>query len=368
MHICYLINTLAPAGAEKMLLNIVRHSSNENDVSFTVCFMGRDETLLSDFEDAGARVVSFNAEILFPYDPLALCKMFQFFRREPIDILHTHLPSVHWIGRLIGRLAGIDCIVSTHHNLPDNYSTFSRFTERMTRSFDTVTIAVSKGVRNAFTEISDDRWRVIYNGINVDGFNADVNRADPNPIESQYQIGQKDLVFLNVARYSPQKAQIDLVRAMEQVLTAIPDSKLLLVGWGDEIDDIDREISDHGLEKQVFTTGRVPTVHEYYAIADVFVLSSRIEGFGVVLLEAMAAGLPVIATNIPGVDEVVTNGLSGCLVPPGEPDRLAEAMISMQSEKRRKLYGMRGREHAARKFDIENTVDSHLKLYREIFR
>ena len=365
MNVCYLITTLAPAGAENLLLDIVRHTPPEDDISYTVCFMGRDDTLEREFEDAGARVVDFNAEILFPYDPRALSRMYRFFRREPIDILHAHLPSMHWIGRSIGRLAGISCIVSTHHNLPDNYGDFSRATERLTRPLDSVTVAVSEGVREAFGG-TEDGWRVIHNGIEVDRFAETVAEIDPTGVARKFDFDRDALVFLNVARYSPQKAQVDLVRAMERVAPEVPGAALLLVGWGDCEEEIGREIRRRNLEDRVFLTGRVGTVHEYYALADVFVLPSRIEGFGIVLLEAMAAGLPAIATDIPGVNEVVRDGDSGILVRPADPDGLAEAMISMRSAGHRKRFGSRGRERVARHFDVRNTVESHRDLYRNI--
>jgi hypothetical protein len=113
MKICFLINQLAPGGAPTLLLNIVTHTDADANIDYTVCFIEGDDTLVSDFENAGARVVDFGAA--FKFDPRALTRLARFFRREEFDVLHAHLIYSHTLGRVFGRLGGIETIVSTQH-------------------------------------------------------------------------------------------------------------------------------------------------------------------------------------------------------------------------------------------------------------
>src|SRR5699024_6448176 len=106
----------------------------------------------------------------------------------------------------------------------------------------------------------------------------------------------------------------------------------------------------------------------YFAAADAFVFPSERESFGIVLLEAMAAKLPIVATDIPGPREVVVDGENGLLVPPGATEELVKAMVEFQSESRRREFGQRGYNHVLNDFNIEQTVSSYLELYEELLR
>lgn len=125
-------------------------------------------------------------------------------------------------------------------------------------------------------------------------------------------------------------------------------------------------IATRGLENFISVPGRVDTIHEYYAIADVFVSSSVGEGLPIVLLEAMAAELPVIATDIPGVREVVLDGETGILVPPNTPGSLAVAMQDCRNPKLRRRYGKAGADWVSEAFHIKDTARAYCSLYKSL--
>ncbi len=369
MKVCYLINQLAPGGAPTLLLDIVTHTDADAAIDYTICFIEGDDTLAADFETAGARVVDFGAE--FKFDPRALWRLARFFRREEFDVLHAHLPYSQTLGRMFGRLGGIEVLVSTQHSVPENYHPITGALERATRPLDTKTVAISEGVERAFTESFHQyepgqrgQWCTIYNGVDVTGFNAQVKAANAG-LESRYGLGDEP-VFLNVGRYVPAKAQHDLIAAMDRVVRDCSDAQLFIVGWGALEDELTAAIDDYGLSANVTLTGRVPPadIHAYYALADVFVSSSVIEGLPIATLEAMASELPIVATDIPGMRGVIEDGITGLLVPSNDPERLAAAMIRATTTEI--PLGANGYERAAATFDIRKTASSHVQLYREL--
>ncbi|WP_394353563.1 glycosyltransferase [Halosimplex rubrum] len=129
-----------------------------------------------------------------------------------------------------------------------------------------------------------------------------------------------------------------------------------MVGWGPREDRLRDRIRQRGLGDAVTVTGRVPSVHEYYALADVFVSSSVFEGLPIAHLEGMAAGLPIVATDIPGVVEVVVDGETGLLIPPEDPGALASGMCELADATRRTEFGHEGRQRVESKFDIGANV------------
>ena len=369
MKVCFLVNQLAPGGAPTLLLDIVTHTDDDNDIEYTVCFIEGDDSLVPDFERAGARTVDFGAA--FKFDPRALSRLARFFRREEFDVLHAHLPYSQTLGRVFGRLGGIEVIVSTQHSVPDHYHPITATLERATRPLDTKTVAISRGVEREFTGSAhvyesgrSGQWCTIYNGVDVARFHERVREIDTTDLEARFGIDDGP-VFLNVGRYVPAKAQHDLLAAMSRVVREYPDAHLFVVGWGELEDALTAAVDDRDLGANVTLTGRVPhaDIHEYYALADVFVTSSTTEGLGIAGLEAMASALPVVATDVPGLREIVVEGTTGLLAPPNAPDRLADAMIRAA---RSETYGTRGYERAAATFDIQRTTASHLRLYREL--
>lgn len=370
LEVCFLINQLAPGGAPTLLLDIVRHTNVDDNIAYTVCFINGEDSLVPDFEEAGARIVNFGAE--FKYDPRALWRMARFLRSEEFDILHAHLPYSQTVGRVFGRLGGIDKIVSTQHSAPNNYHPVTRTLERLTRPLDSRTVAVSEAVEQLFiggsqqyTPDQQEQWCTIYNGADIDGFRAKVEASEATDVRSKWELGD-GLVFLNVGRYIPAKAQLDLIEAMAYAVRELPDAQLLIVGWGKHENELRRAVREHGLEENITITGRQHPIHAYYRTADVFVLPSVRESFGIVLLEAMAADLPVVATDVQGIPEIVEDGRTGLLVPPRSPQQLADAMLQLRDPKRRERLGKAGYEKARNEFDIKQTVEQHLGLYREL--
>lgn len=368
MRVCYLINQLAPGGAPTLLLDIIEQTEDA-DVSYTVCYIEGEDALVDDLRHAGAEVVDFDAA--FKFDPRALLRMGRFFHRREFDVLHAHLPYSQTLGRLFSMIGTVDTVVSTQHNVPENYHPISRSLERTTRWRDDATVAVSEGVERAFRDGAhrfdgtlDGQWCTIYNGIDREEFSRSVRNADSSSIDGE--AGSNRCIFLNVGRYVPAKSQDILIEAMASVVDVDSETHLYIVGWGEREEELRTLVDDHELDEYVTVTGRVDSVHEYYDFADVFVSSSTFEGLPITHLEAMSAELPLVTTAIPGVTEVVEDGTTGLLAPPDDPDALADAMTAMQDEADREMMGTAGYERVREHFSIEQTVENHLQLYNHL--
>ncbi|SEV81734.1 glycosyltransferase [Natrinema salifodinae] len=360
MKVCYLINQLAPGGAPTLLLDIIRQN-NSSEIEYTVAFIEGDSTLIEDFQETGTRIVNFDAE--FKFDPRAMWRLGRFFHRESFDIVHTHLPYAQTLGRVATLLGDHGAIISTQHNFSYHYHPVTRTTERITRSLDDVTIAVSQAVKSEFIGQEEElksQWQTIYNGANVTEIAANVDAADGTVVRERFNIPRHHDLFLCVGRYVEQKSQSDIIRAIS-IMNA-SDIHLVLVGWGPYENKLRTLADKYDVSDRVTVTGRVPEVWPYYAAADTFVSASTIESFGIVLVEAMAAGLPIVATDVPGAREVLQSAKQGVKdVPPNDPEELADALTRIMNNSLDVDY-----DNALEKFNIEKTSEAHLELYQDI--
>lgn len=367
MNICHVINRLSAGGASTVVRNIVQGDAVNTHA--ICCLEGLIEI---DEQEVTGPVTELDER--FKFDPRTLVRLRRELKRNEFDCVHLHLPYAQTLGRIAARSTDVEYVISTQHNVPQSHHPITRNLELLTRWFDDATVAVSDGVRRANQDLRVNRlteegvkWHTIHNSIDVDEFNKQVKSADPSTLRARHDASD-DLVFLTVSRYVPQKAHTDLIAAMESVVEQIPNSQLFLVGRGPLEEDIRQTVQARGLEEHVTVTGYVSEemLNKYYAMADAFVLSSVKEGFGIVLIEAMAAELPVVATDIAGVNEVVVDGETGKLVPAGEPERLAEAMCTLQSSATRRKLAQEGYIRARNEFSVESSVEEYQKLYQSL--
>jgi glycosyltransferase involved in cell wall biosynthesis len=265
--------------------------------------------------------------------------LYRFLRERNVAILHTHSPYSGFTGRLIGKAAGVPVIISTQHTVEAIYSSRTRFFDQMTFPLADSIVCVSEGVRDFLrigARLVPRRMTVIHNGVDISKIDESVRGLDT---ESRGRLGWErgDLVVGNVARLSSLKNQ-ELKSQVERL-----------------------QLQDH-----VVFLGRKPAgeVYEILAAIDVFALSSRSEGFSLAILEAMAAGKPVVATDIAGVREAVVDGETGLLVPYGDPHALAEALLNLLSDRERsRAMGAAGRKRVETSFSARVMGQRYERLY-----
>ncbi|WP_435118885.1 glycosyltransferase [Halolamina sp. C58] len=366
LRVCFIINSLSYGGAENLLVDLI---DELEEPSFEVVHFGGDESLRSDLESVGAEVHSLDEN--FRFDPRSAYRLVQLLGDRDFDVIHLHLPYSQTLGRLAAQVKEDVIVVSTQHNMPSNYHIVTRVGERLTRPLDDATVAVSCGVERAFTGTTHEPnnpqrgWSTIYNGINVDKFKKSVNSANIDNIRERYDISSNERVFLTVGRYAPDKGQKDLIQSFASSQTN--NCRLMIVGHGQLEEKLISNVKRLGVEDTVHITGRVENVEPYYKLSDVFVSSSYSEGMPVTLIEAMASSLPIIATNIPGVRELIIEGETGYLYPASDMGELTQLLEEMSSKDDLEQYGKAGYIRAKELFDIEQMAESYLKLYQILY-
>lgn len=260
--------------------------------------------------------------------------------------------------------------VASHHGYTDTdrkmrlYNRLDRWSLPHADRLVTVCHAFAKELAKS-TGVSTDNISVQHNAIRR-GPAASTNTVAA--LRKQLGIGDSEHVVLAVGRLSREKAHFDLIEACRYLRGTTPGVafKLIVVGDGPERSRLKAAVESTE-SKDVIFTGQVNDVHPFYAIADVFVLPSHSEGSPNVLLEAMAANLPIVATEVGGVPEMVTNNESALLVPPNDPRALARAISSLLTDRDlAQRLTTRAAVLVDTRFDPENYVRSLVKSYREV--
>jgi glycosyltransferase involved in cell wall biosynthesis len=297
-------------------------------------------------------------------DVRAVARLRAFLRRERADVLHTHTHfSLNAVGRLAGRTAGAGVIAHMHI---ENVFRDAPAARRAQVALDNSTarlcrwiIAVSEATHAALVAqgYPPDRTLTVHNGVEV---------GEPgNP--AQFTPAPTGPVVLEVGRLCAVKGQRELIEALPRL--ARTDVTLLLAGedvesGGAYREALERAARDLGVADRVRFLGRRDDVPALLAAVDVLVLPSWIEGLPLVVLEAMAAGVPVVATDVGGTPEAVADGETGVLVPPRDVDALAGAIDALLSDpERARRLGAAGRERARERFDAESAARRVVGLY-----
>ncbi len=307
----------------------------------------------------------------------ALWALYRQMRREQFDIVHTHTPKAGLLGQLAARLAGVPIVVNTLHGFyfHDDTPAFKRrfyvWMERIAARCSTVILSQNEeDVGTAVTEriASADKIKTLGNGIDLEAFDpARFDAAEVRRIRSDLGIEEDALVVGFVGRLVREKGILDLLEAARAIQAQVPKVRFLIVGpfdvdKGDAIDP--RAPEAYGLQDRCILTGLRQDMPQMYAAMDVLALPSYREGFPRAPMEASAMGVPAVVTNIRGCRQTVDDGVNGSLVPVGEPEALAAALVRLlHDEDLRARMGQQGRRIARERFDERKVFERVLSEY-----
>jgi glycosyltransferase involved in cell wall biosynthesis len=339
---------------------------------------GPEGSLIEEVRERGISLTiepSLMREIRPLVDVHSVYVLYQYIRKGRYTIVHTHSTKAGISGRWAAWLARTPIIVHTVHGWGHHerqhplLRAFLILAERVTERITDKLIVVSP--RNIEKGLADgiatpEKYVTIRSGIELDRFLHPTQTREE--MRAELGIPQGAPVVGTVARFSPQKAPLDFIRAMSEVAEALPDARFVYVGDGPLREECEEAIAVAGLSERFHLTGLRRDVPELLTAFDVFALSSLWEGLPRVLPQAMAARLPIVATATDGNAEAVTDGVNGRLVPPGEPQALACAVVDLlrnpvEARRMGEAGYARVKEYGARRM-----VEQIAQLYEELLR
>jgi glycosyltransferase involved in cell wall biosynthesis len=338
-------------GQEKLLVEFARRADRGRfDLRFVS--LGSRGMLADDIEALGWRVTGLG--LPSGLRPSLIVKLARLFRRWQPDVIHTHDDRALFYAGPAAWATRVPLVINTRHGRNFHFTprqvAVGRWLARLVDRY----VCVSDDVKSQCVAegIEPARLRTILNGIDTSRFGF--KGSEPaGPV-------------VTVARLSPEKDVAKLVRATAMAAQQNSELRVEVAGDGPCREVLERLVAELGLGDRIAFLGEVRDVPALLARARMFVLASRSEGIPLTALEAMACGLPVVATRVGGLPEVVDEGVTGLLVPPADPAALAGAMAALWNDpERRDRMGRAGRDRAEERFDVRRMVAQYESLYLE---
>ncbi|MBN1476941.1 glycosyltransferase [Candidatus Sumerlaeota bacterium] len=363
LRLVRLITWLPIGGIERRLVATLPRIDREIFAPEVICLRERGP-LAEDLERAGipVHVLPLRSRL----SPIGLWRLSR--RLRGADIVHSHMYRSNVPGTVAARLARVPVVVGHIHNVDTWERHNQRRWDRLTARRRAATIAVSHGVQRNFCEtlgLDAALVPVIHNGIDLTPFETPMDRT---AARGELGLGEGTVALICAARLHRQKNHRGLLEAVASLPSDLPPWFLLLAGDGGERESLEQMVVQRGLGSRVRFLRSRDDVPRILRACDVAVLASEKEGFSNVVLESLAAGLPVVATDVGGNAEAIEEGESGSLVPRGDMRALADrlARLIADAELRRRM-GERARQRA-RAFSLEEMIRKTECLYLETLR
>ncbi|AIF48400.1 glycosyltransferase [Dyella japonica] len=366
MNITHVVENLNRGGLERMVLDLVQRQQQQGHRCQVVCLY-ETGALAHELDVAGIPVVACHKGR--GIDLRALARVRWAIDRHDTDILHTHNAVAHYQAVLASFGLGVLRTLNTRHGMGAGQRTGRKewlYRRALSRT-DIVVTVCEAARRNGISRgmFPPPMTRVVPNGIAIERFRP---TSDTARQRVRQMLGLPGDTFLigNVGRLNWTKDQAGLIRAFRQIHARHPATALLLIGDGELRAELERCAVREGVGQAVHFLGDRNDVRDLLQGLDLFVLSSTSEGYSMALLEACAAALPIVATDVGGNGEIIHSGRTGQLVPPGEPDALAEAMLLLLEKPAiASSYGSAARTWVEKHGSLEAMADRYERLYQD---
>jgi glycosyltransferase involved in cell wall biosynthesis len=317
----------------------------------------------------------------FYRDWLVLWELVKLFRKIKPDILHLNSSKASALGAIAGKLVKIKKIIYTVHGLVLNEplalhkKIFYLFSEWLSAKFKNQLICVSQFDKESLLKhkiAKAQKITVIYNGIDLDNLKFFTKNEAREKLSliiqhklliSNYQLPISNYLIGTIANFYPTKGLTYLIEAAKQSLAILPDLKFIIIGDGPERRKLTELISKYKLEQNVLLTGNLPQASQYLKAFDLFVLPSVKEGLSYTLIEAQAAGLPIITTRVGGTPEIVENNKTGIKIPAKDFNALAENIINLINHPAKQKKIAQNALSNCQKFSLNKMIQATKKTY-----
>jgi len=366
-RVLILIATDPIGGPGKGVFQFLEHAPAD-EFEYVLCNFGVKNLPVGQFVDEAWRK-KLNLRLLewrFTFDPHLIFQARRVIREHDLNLIQTHGYKSNTIGFFLKLLCRLPWIGFAHGFIEESRKLrfYNRIERLVLRRADRV-VAVSDSMKTLLTRhgVTPQRIRVIHNAIDPTEAVPSMSGAE---IRQRYGLTPGQKVIGVIGRLNPEKGQLVFLKAMEKTARSFPGVRALIIGDGQDRAMLERFCQDQGLSDHVVFLGHQEKIADYYQVLDLLVSPSLSEGLPNTVLEAMSFGVPVLATAVGGVPEIIQNG-NGMIVPPNDPVALAERMIELlRDDTLRQAIGLKGKNSLYPRFAPDNRVRQIVNLYEEL--
>ena len=373
-RVIWIIDSLGPGGAENITLSLMKNFDKEKfDLRVCVLQVREGNPIAKKLEQDGIPVDLVSVPTL--RHPANLPKIISYLLKHHPQVVHTQLEFSDILGSVGAKLLGIPSVSTLHTvgliNLAEDQSAHWR-NELMwfcQRHFMSRVIAVSNDTRSFHIKegrLPKGKVITLYNGIDL-AFYKDISQTQLEAVKASLGLPFDAAVLLTVAVLREQKGIQYMIKAMPTILETVPNLYYLVIGDGEYRQTLENLTRSLGLDEHVRFTGHRSDIPELLATSDFFVLPTLTEALPTVLMEAMASKKAIVASNVGGIPELVTDGVNGLLIPPANPSELSKTCLHLvQNEALRNKMASAGLSIVKKQFTIQLQVDKLSNLYMEL--
>jgi glycosyltransferase involved in cell wall biosynthesis len=366
IKILFVIGQLGYGGAEHQLVYLARNLDREK-YNVLVCSLSDNLPLKGKLDAESIETVVIpqvmKPDISRPIKLLKLVKSFQ------PDLIHSYLFVANTWARVVGATTKVPVVLTERSAKPRDKFSHSLINKAL-KPFGDIMIANSNAGAEGVIKnnlFNPDNIYVIQNGLPFERFSRAPNSAKREILQSQLGINNEDKVIGIIASFEPEKNHEYLFESYKLIKKDLPKTKILCIGDGSRRDFLFGHTKQLGISDAVIFAGRRDDIPDCLSLMDVLVLPSKWEGCPNVILEAMAAKVPVVATDVGGVSEVLLDGVTGLLVPLDNPQILAQKIISILTDPDKAAqFGREGRKRVGEHFSIEMMISKTEEIYTKI--
>ena len=361
MRILQLLSVSEVGGTETMVLTYLTHR-HRKDFNYFLAVLSSEGKMTARLKKLGLPVASFPINSISA--PLHILFLVKFIRKNEVYLIHTYGLRADLIGRLLARLAGVKVILSGVRTVGDWRKWYHHLLDRTTSNLVDLYVCNTRAAKIFLQEkyrLSASKFTVVYNGVDTDYF---AKFSPACGVRRNFGIDKDSILVVMNANIRYVKGHDIVVKSLQRIISRVPQLKVLFVGQDRLNGEIQALAREDEVEHHVIFTGFRKDVHEILNEADIFLMASRGEGMPVSILEAMSMGLPIVASRVGGIPEMVEDGFNGRLFAPGNVEELAEAIIAFSQNKTlRQVYGKRSRKIVEQKFPVHQMVRKLESVY-----
>lgn len=361
IRVLQLVDDLKVGGLEQIIYDIAT-KLDQNKYRVSVWCFGRGGEIADRLKENRVDVKFINIDSY--YNILNILKLAILVKKYEPDIIHSHTYFSNTIGRIAGIISRVPVMISHVHNVYSNYSKRNLLIERLLSNYTDKVICCSEAVRNfvlKYEKINMHKTVIIYNGVN----HREIQRSqDISYLREFLGIYKNVITIICVASLTEKKGHEYLLKAILEIEKEFQKLKFIIVGDGPLKKRLKNLAEELNIQDLVIFTGIRNDIPNLLKIADIFVLPSLTEGLPLAAIEAMSVGLPVVATAVGGVPEIIKDGITGYLVPPKNPKALGNTILNLIKDKKNmEKVGLNGKKVIIENFTTEKMINKLEKLY-----